>query len=188
MKNGKTLKEELKNINNFLGLSSSIGIIILSLVLLWDYTFKGCGSSDLFRQKMKDDPDSIDWNVIRAWGFIILLKIQKVVTFLGRLKQIGLTLSIFYHLMPFLKDLGGMVMIIFFMFATIGINLFGGHVNSGTEELHNRKIGGMGTKYDRVNFNDFPNAIFMLFVNVIGNNWIFFCNINILSEDDSRVG
>lgn len=116
-----------------------------------------------------------------------MLKFSKVVTFFSRLKQVGLTLSITYHLVPFLFNLFGMVIIIFFMFATVGMSLFGGYTNSTTKPLYDNKLGGSMTEgYWFVNFNDFPNTVNMLFVNVIGNNWIFFCLFSILSEDDSR--
>lgn len=74
------------------------------------------------------------------------------------------------------------------MFATVGMSLFGGHVNSTTGELFHAKAGyGQANGYTYVNFNDFPNTINMLFVNVVNNNWIFFCLFSILAEDDSRV-
>jgi hypothetical protein len=129
----------------------------------------------------------VEWWLVKLWGFMCLLKFQKPCVFVARLKQVGLTLSITYHLVPFLWNLFGMVLIIFFMFATVGVSLFGGYTNSTTGTLYENKLGySMSTGYDFVNFNDFPNAINMLFVNVVNNNWIFFCNQSILSEDDSR--
>lgn len=129
----------------------------------------------------------VEWALVKFWGFMCLLKFQKPCVFVARLRQVGLTLSITYHLVPFLWNLFGMVLIIFFMFATVGISLFGGYTNSTTNTLYQNKLGAaMTTGYAYVNFNDFPNSINMLFVNVVNNNWILFCNFTILSEDDSR--
>ena len=78
-------------------------------------------------------------------------------------------------------------MIIFFFFGTIGITLFGGAVNSTTPDFYKQKVGSdLPTGYWFLNFNDFPNAILVLYVNVINNNWVFITNMLCLSKDDSR--
>jgi hypothetical protein len=81
----------------------------------------------------------------------------------------------------------GMLAIILLIFATIGINLFGGRVSNKTPNLFKIKTGtDLPDNYIFINFNDLPSSILALYVNVINNNWIYFTNMFILSEDDDR--
>lgn len=140
-----------------IGILTSVGIISISVVIL-------CYSWGLTSAQIIETPhaaiDKTFWNYVKLWGFLCICKHQKAIVFAARLKQIGLTLSISYHLMPFLANLFGMVAVIFFMFATLGINLMGGNVSSSMLKTYERIQGGSASEgYQYMNFNDFPNAI-----------------------------
>lgn len=132
--------------------------------------------------------DLIHETYVKLWGIACLMKFGRMVAVLSRIKQIGLTLEVFYNVLPFLSNLFGMTMIIFFVFATVGINIFGGNITNHTPAFYQQKVGSpLPDGYQYLNFNDFPNAILTLYVNVINNNWMFVTNMLILSEDDSKV-
>lgn len=175
----------LKKGNMWMGIVSSIVIIICSIIILIDYNNI---APDNVLPTTKGSKTPVDWAIVRIWGFACLFKFQKPVTFTARLPEVGMTLAMCYHLIPFFSTLLGMVMIIFFMFVTVGMGMFGGHTNSTTAELYSLKLGGSSitTGYEYINFNDFPSTINMLWTNVVGNNWIFFCLMSIVSEDDSK--
>jgi len=114
-----------------------------------------------------------------------MLKFLRLIVYLSTFKQIGLTINVFFQLIPFLKTFLGMLLIIFFIFATIGINIFGGRVSNKTPNIFKEKTGlDLGTNYNYINFNDVPNAILALYINVINNNWIYFMNMFILDAED----
>ena len=78
-----------------------------------------------------------------------------------------------------------MLTIICFFFATIGINMFGGRVSNKTPMVYQQKTGlTLGTNYHYINFNDVPSSILALYINVTNNNWSYFANMFILSDDD----
>jgi hypothetical protein len=120
------------------------------------------------------DLDLVHETYVKLWGIACLWKFGRMVTILSKIKQIGLTLEVFYNVLPFLSNLFGMTMIIFFIFATVGISIFGGNVTNHTPAFYLQKVGSaLPDGYQYLNFNDFPNAILTLYVHVINNNWLF---------------
>lgn len=116
-----------------------------------------------------------------------MMKFYRLIIYLTTFKQIGLTFEVFFQLIPFLKSFLGMLLIIFFIFATIGGNLFGGRISNKTPSLYKEKTNmDLPTNYFYINFNDLPSSILALYVNVINNNWIYFTNMFILDEEDKR--
>ena len=165
------IQAEAKNVLMWCELISSIGIVVLSCVF---FTYE------------KDE--LIPPILIKIWGCCCMMKFVRLIIYLTTFKQIGLTFQVFFQLIPFLKSFLGMLLIIFFIFATIGMNFFGGRVSNKTPDLFKRKTGfDLGTNYNYINFNDIPSAILALYVNVINNNWIYFANMFILDEEDKML-
>lgn len=126
--------------------------------------------------------------IIKLWGIFCILKFVRLIYYLARFEQVALTIRVFYQIMPFLWSFLGMLTIIFFFFATIGMNLFGGRVTNKTPAIYQQKTGlPLSTNYHYINFNDIPSSILALYVNVINNNWIYFTNMFILSDNDDRL-
>lgn len=126
--------------------------------------------------------------LVKIWGVSCIVKFVRLVVYLARFEQVSLTIRVFYQIMPFLWSFLGMLTILFFFFATIGINLFGGRVSNKTPDVYQQKTGlTLGTNYNYINFNDVPSSILALYVNIINNNWIYFTNMFILSDNDDRL-
>lgn len=168
------IKGLAKNRRNFLvwsELVSGLVIIPLSLVVL-----------------AYDTQNDVPVLIIKAWGIFCILKFVRLIYYLARFEQVALTIRVFYQIMPFLWSFLGMLTIIFFFFATIGMNLFGGRVTNKTPAIYQQKTGlPLSTNYQYINFNDIPSSILALYVNVINNNWIYFTNMFILSDNDDRL-
>lgn len=149
-------------------LGSSLGIFIMTILFI------------PYRSDGEIPPEQV-----KFWGCCCMLKFLRLIVYLSTFKQIGLTINVFFQLIPFLKTFLGMLLIIFFIFATIGINIFGGRVSNKTPNIFKEKTGlDLGTNYNYINFNDVPNAILALYINVINNNWIYFMNMFILDAED----
>jgi hypothetical protein len=67
------------------------------------------------------------------------------------------------------RRLFGMLMIVFYIYATIGEQLFGGLIRDDTKALENSDFFNDG--YSVLNFNDFMSSIVTLFVLMVVNNW-----------------
>jgi len=61
-------------------------------------------------------------------------------------------------------------MVIFYFFALIGMNLFGGYVKKGSEVFDNNPD--IASNWWQVNFNDFFSAIITLWTLMVVNNWM----------------
>lgn len=116
-----------------------------------------------------------------------MLKFSRLIVYLATFKQIGLTFEVFFQIIPFLKSFLGMLAIILLIFATIGINFFGGKISNKTPTMYKIKTKqDLPDHYIFINFNDLPSSILALYVNIINNNWIYFTNMFIMSEEDDR--
>lgn len=165
------LKKNLRNYLMWSELTSSVVILPLTLVFL---TYNSQSAIPVY--------------LIKIWGTFCILKFVRLIVYLSKFEQVALTIRVFYQIMPFLWSFMGMLTILFFFFATIGSNMFGGKVHNKTPEVYLQKTGlTLGKNYEYINFNDIPSSILALYVNIINNNWIYFTNMLILEDDDSRL-
>lgn len=165
------IRKHLKNFLMWSELISSAVILPLTIVFL-----------------SYDEQDNIPSYLVKIWGIFCIIKFVRLVFYLSMFEQVALTIRVFYQILPFLKSFLGMLTILFFFFATIGINLFGGKISNHTRDLYKAKTGlTLGTNYEYINFNDIPSAILALYVNVINNNWIYFANMFIMNDDDTEL-
>ncbi len=103
-------------------------------------------------------------------------------TVLNELPQIKAVFSVMTNLRPFLEDLLGSMICIFLVFAQIGINSYGGIVNSNTPKTYLKEVGRpLSTDYQKINFNDYPNSIVTLYNIFLRNNWQEIMNMYLIS-------
>lgn len=106
---------------------------------------------------------------------------------LNELPQIKAVFSVLSNLRPFLRDLFGMVICIFLIFGQMGINNYGGLVNSNTPNLFKSVTGSYLPKdYHKVNFNDFPNSVVSLYGIFLKNRWLDITNIYFASDQANK--
>lgn len=109
-------------------------------------------------------------------GVIDLIALYKLINFIRVIKIVEIlleiqTLRVIYYTMSGLIEpmtlLLFMTVMIFYVYAVVGILLFGGKIYRGS-------TGGAAEIYYLVNMNDFFNAFFTLFCLMIVNNWPVF--------------
>lgn len=100
-------------------------------------------------------------------NFIRIIKVVDILLEIQTLRVIYYTLSGLIEPMTLLLF---MAIMIFYVYAVVGLLLYGG-------KLHRGSTGGAADIYYLVNMNDFPNAIFTLFCLMIVNNWPVFTNM-----------
>lgn len=75
-------------------------------------------------------------------------------------------------MLPLFKYPFLMLVVISFVFAQIGVHAFGGQINSNTPDVYANVGGGAdGPNYEKLNFNDYFNAIIYLWSLIINNCW-----------------
>ena len=69
-------------------------------------------------------------NITKLYCVLTILKVMRVISFLRVIKEVRIILDVLVKSTLFLLDLIGMMFIIMLIFSSIGINLFGGIINS----------------------------------------------------------
>lgn len=118
---------------------------------------------------MTDTSNAYDFEKVHPllfalYAFLCLSRIYRYlhlsVLCLRQIKAIG---HACHNMKPFFMNLAYMLGTILLVFGQIGMNMFGGKINSGTPKRYAEVSGGGdGTHYERANFNDFPNTLIML--------------------------
>jgi hypothetical protein len=124
--------------------------------------------------------------VFNIYAFCCLIRISRIFSevLLGW-SQIRAVVNSISSMRPILFGLVNMLIIVFVMFGQVGIHLFGGKINSNTPQEYAQVSGGtLGENYSRLSFNDFPNAIIILWALLVNNCWP---NLTIMavSHDDN---
>jgi hypothetical protein len=119
------------------------------------------------------------------YSFICFSKITRIFsTVLNELPQIKAVFSVMSNLKPFLKDLLGMEVCIFLIFAQIGINTYGGIINSNTPQIFFKATQKpLPTDFHKINFNDFPNSMVTLYNIFLKNKWMDIQNMYLISTN-----
>lgn len=103
-------------------------------------------------------------------------------TVLRELPQVKAVFSVMASLRPFLQNLFGMLVCLFLVFGQIGINSYGGIVNSNTPTTYLKATGSPLPKdYHKINFNDFPNSMVTLFNIFMRNSWTQIMNMYLVN-------
>jgi len=129
------------------------------LDMLLVYTLFGLNMFFLFEEERPT------W-VTRAAGIMHILRALRLMRHIPPLRQL---VTLMVELAPTYRRLGFLLFIVFYMYATVGMQIFGGMVRESAKELD-------GTDYAKgeywnLNFNDFFSAFVTLFVLMVLNNW-----------------
>lgn len=87
--------------------------------------------------------------------------------------------------MRFVYDLSLQILVVFLIFGSVGLNFFGGSINSFSLDVYNEDMN-TDLNYEYLNFNTFANSLIFLFVIITNNDWPVLANICI--ADSGRAG
>lgn len=128
-----------------------------------------------------------NWNItlIKVWAFFCILKLFRFFIFYFRFDRKKLKKNIIYPSLKFISDIIMQLIVIYIIFASLGLNLFGGKINSFTMEVYNDE---METNYDyeQLNFNTFLNSLIFFFVVTLNNNWPVLANLCIVKTGEGE--
>jgi len=99
----------------------------------------------------------------------VLIRALKLLTLLHEIKTMRVIFETFKNLLEPLKNLLLMMMTVFYVFAHIGMILFGGKIRKDSSEI--MLDSSIPYNYYLVNFNDLMSAYLTLFALTVVSNW-----------------
>eukprot|EP01065_Artemidia_motanka_P052348 TRINITY_DN9431_c0_g1_i1.p1 TRINITY_DN9431_c0_g1~~TRINITY_DN9431_c0_g1_i1.p1 ORF type:complete len:1882 (+),score=565.62 TRINITY_DN9431_c0_g1_i1:528-5648(+) len=90
-----------------------------------------------------------------------IFRIMRILRLVKAARDVRILLETVWYSLPSIANIGGFLVLLFFIYAILGVNLFG---------MVRRGESGMGLTY-HANFETFPNAALLLFRMVTGENW-----------------
>lgn len=100
---------------------------------------------------------------------ILALHIVRGICLTQHVKPLLYLVAMVARLVPVYRQLGLLLFLVYYIFATIGLQIFGGRIYEINPKLVGRDFATAG--YWALNFNDFPSGLVTLFVLMVVNNW-----------------
>lgn len=122
-----------------------------------------------------------DITVVKVWAMFSLMKCFRFIVYFFRFDRRQLKSNVIYPGLRYIYDLSLQIFVIFLIFASIGLNFFGGNINSFSLDVYNEDMG-TDLDYERLNLNTFANSLVFLFVVMMNNDWPVLTNICIINN------
>ena len=84
----------------------------------------------------------------------------------------------------YLYDIFGLLIVLFLIFGTLTLNLFGGGIHTYIMGVFNQAHG-TNFQYHSLNFNSILNSLITLFVVMLNNGWTIIANLAIVAEREN---
>ncbi|KAI8506695.1 Two pore calcium channel protein 2 [Branchiostoma belcheri] len=146
----------------------TFGLVIVEVMTLVEY---GSPFSGLDR---KDEVETVIelWDLIRITNILIMFRLLRVISLF---KTMSLVLSTLLDLIKNMRAFAGILVVIYYFFAILGIEIFSGVTDYETFRTVNVTCGSyQQLNYWANNFNDFASALVVLWDVMVVNNWMVF--------------
>lgn len=132
--------------------------------------------------------DTQEYNtIVKLFELIIFVRALKLLTLLYEIKVMRIIIETMRNMMLPLLYLCSVLMLIFYVFAMVGMLIFGGKILKGMDVLINDVS--IPDNYHLDNFNDFLSSIVTLFTLMVVNNWMIqvqmYCEV--MGSDNYRL-
>lgn len=119
--------------------------------------------------------------IVKVWAFLCLAKQFRFFLLLFKFNRQRMRSHIIYPYGRYLYDVTGLIIVLFIIFGTLVLNLFGGNVHTFTSILYNEQLK-TEYEYEYLNFNSLINSLISLFVVVLNNNWPILANMGVIGD------
>mmetsp|Transcript_25701 Transcript_25701/g.39518 ORF Transcript_25701/g.39518 Transcript_25701/m.39518 type:complete len:126 (-) Transcript_25701:312-689(-) len=109
-------------------------------------------------------------SIVKIFELVIFIRTTKLLTLLYEIKTMRIIIETMRNLISPLLNLLGILMMIYYMFAMMGMLLFGGKIQRDMPILANDPS--IPTTYFLDNFNDLLSSFVTLFTLMVVNNWM----------------
>ncbi|KAL5011055.1 hypothetical protein ScPMuIL_013360 [Solemya velum] len=129
--------------------------------------------------KVRETSDTrVLWNVVRIINILIMVRLLRII---AHIKAMNIVASTLIDLVRNLRSFGGILVVIYYSYALIGIEIFRGAIKySPPNSSESTALYECGTyqqlEYWANNFDDFAAAIVVLWDIMVVNNWHVFLN------------
>ena len=155
--------------DNFIFFDMLLTLIIGALII-----FHMLSSNENYTQQLIEDNRGYK----KMIGFLFTLKATRFLSLFLYQKEIKIVVTVAFKSFGFIADIILIVIMLFFIFATIGISLFGGNMHTGSHELFEERYGDeLAEELTPLNFNDYYHAFYSLFIVMIGG-WALIVQLN----------
>ncbi|XP_078168140.1 two-pore channel 1 isoform X2 [Carex rostrata] len=101
--------------------------------------------------------------------YLLIARMLRLIRLLLQVKRFRAFVATFLNLIPSLAPYLGMIFCVLCFYCSLGLQLFGGIVNSQNPKLQDTEL--YDNDYVLFNFNDYPNGMVTLFNLVVMGNW-----------------
>jgi len=103
---------------------------------------------------------------------LALLRIARIERVIWRFEGKRATMQMLLKLMATFRAAGASLFFVFYLYSTMGVQMFGGRIRTSNTGLEESDFGTAGTVgYWANNFNDFASGVVVLFELMVVNNW-----------------
>ena len=124
-------------------------------------------------------------NFTKLWAFLCLLKLFRVFMLYFKFDRKKLKTHILYPFFKQLYEISFQVFVLFVVFSSLGVNIFGGNVNSYSLDIYNESMG-TDYEYETMNFNTILNSAVTYFIVMLNNNWPIIANLSVISNSQNK--
>ncbi|MCP4523361.1 MAG: ion transporter [Candidatus Gracilibacteria bacterium] len=123
--------------------------------------------------------------IVKIWAFFCIMKFFRIFIYYFKFDGKKLKSNIIYPSLKFIKEIIYQVFILYIIFSSLGLNIFGGNINSFALDIYNDEMG-TDLDYEYVNFNTFLNSMVFFFIVTFNNDWPVLVNISIINVDHPK--
>ena len=107
---------------------------------------------------------------VRAFEVIIFIRLLKLLTLLYEIRVMRIIIETARNMIYPLLNMFSVLLIIFYLYAILGMYIFGGKVQKGLKEIESDSS--IPDTYHLCNFNDLFSSLVTLFTLMVVNNWM----------------
>ena len=122
---------------------------------------------------------------VKLWALFCLAKLFRFFLIYFKFNRQKVKAHVLYPLFRYSYDVLAQVIVLFIVFASIGVNIFGGNINSYAMDLYNDALG-TDVEYEVFNFNTFVNSMITLFIIMLNNNWPVLANLSVITHNQYK--
>lgn len=142
------------NFGNICELMSTVGVIIFANILF------------ILPSEYRESYAVGSYSLYVIWAFFSFLKFVRMHRILMGYVNYNVIIKTCVHIIPLIMDLLSIYMVVLLFYATVGMTMFGGILNTGYPEIYEELSGGeeIDDEAIRFHFNDLINALLYLAV------------------------
>lgn len=108
--------------------------------------------------------------IVKIFEMVIFVRMLKLLTLLYEIKTLRIIIETMRNLLKPLLYLCGTLLTIYYLFAQLGMQLFGGRIYKGSRVID--QDASIPDNYHLMNFNDLLSSFTTLFALMVVNNWM----------------